>query len=242
MLKVAVCDDEAAEAIRIDGFIREYGDYDVKVYTNPKYLARDVEDGAAFDLYLLDVAMPELDGIELAKLIRSYDKISVIIFLTGRDDRSLEAFRVNAAQYLVKPVSFDKLRAELNTALAAANARNAKTFLLKTRNGAEAIPFHRIVYCELNDRTLNCITADGERIQSISLRVPYDEAVAPLMSDDRFVRPHISFVVNLDYVRRVQKNTLVLKNGGSLPIAHRAAGEVKEKYYKHLFGGSNRDA
>lgn len=237
MLRVAICDDEAAEAARIEGFVRTYGDYDIKVYTSAKELARDVEDGTAFDLYLLDIAMPQLDGIELARIVRSYDETSVIIYLTGRDDRSLDAYNVRAAQYLVKPVSFDILRKELNTALAAVKAKNAKTFLIKTREGTEAIPFHRIVYCELSDRSLMCITADGGRLKSVSLRGSFDEAVAPLMFDARFVRPHVAFVVNLDYVRCVQKNNLLMRIGGSLPIAHRAIGEIKERYYKHFFGG-----
>ncbi len=131
MIKVAICDDEAAEAIKIDSFVRAYGDFDIRVYTSSSELARDIDDGAAFDLYLLDVVMPKPDGIELAQLIRELDETAVIIYLTNRDDRSLDAFRVYASQYLVKPVDLDTLQRALDIALITVKDRNAKIFILK---------------------------------------------------------------------------------------------------------------
>ncbi len=235
MIKVAICDDEAAEAIRIDGFVRAYDDCDIKVYTSSKELARDIEDGAAFDLYLLDVVMPKPDGIELAQLIRELDETAVIIYLTNWNDRSLDAFRVYASQYLVKPVHLDTLQRALDIALISVKDRNAKIFMLKTKDGSKAIPFHRIVYCELKDRTLRCVTADDKKHDSTTLRVSFEEAVSPLLSDSRFIRPHTSFVVNMDYVRSIEGNTLSMRIGGSVPIAQRAKGEVKEKYLQYFF-------
>ncbi len=237
MIKVAICDDEAAEAIKIDSFVRAYNDCDAKVYTNSRALARDIEDGAAFDLYLLDIVMPKPDGIELAQFIRKFDDTAVIIYLTSRDDRSLDAFRVHASQYLVKPVNFDALRSALDIALVSINDRNTKIFILKTRDGTEAIPFHRIVYGELENRALCFMTADTNKHRGMTLRVPFEEATAPLMSDSRFVRTHTSYIVNMDYVQSVQANTLSMRIGGSIPIAQRALGEVKERYLGYFFRG-----
>ncbi len=237
MLKIAICDDEAAEVKRIEGFVRTYDDCDICAYTNSKKLAWDIEDGASFDLYLLDVVMPSPDGIELARLIRDFDVTAVIIYLTSRTDRSLDAFRVHASQYLVKPVSFDMLRKELDTALITVKNRNAKTFLLKTKDSTAAIPFHRIVYCEHKDRTLCCITADGETHLSTTLRIPFNDAISPLLSDCRFIRPHTSFVVNMDYVQRIQGSAMLIGIHGSVPIAHRAIGEIKERYLQYFFRG-----
>ncbi len=237
MIKVAICDDEAAEAIKIDNFIRAYDDCDIKVYTNSQELAWDIEDGAAFDLYLLDVVMPKPDGIELAQLIRKWDETAVIIYLTSRDDRSLDAFRVFASQYLVKPVSFDTLRHVLDIAILSIKDRNARIFILKHKDGTEAIPFHRIVYCELEDRTLSCLTADNIKHRSTTLRIPFKEAVSPLIQDRRFIRPHTSYVANMDYVQSIQGNTLSMRIGGSIPIAQRALSEIKERYLRHFFRG-----
>lgn len=237
MIQVAICDDDAADAIRIDSFLRAYDDCDVKVYTDSKTLVRNIGAGAAFDLYLLDVVMPKPDGIELAQFIRELDETAVIIYLTSRNDRSLDAFRVSASQYLMKPIDLDTLRRVLDIALVSVKDRNAKIFVLKTKDSTQAIPFHRIVYCELQDRALRCVTADDIKYSGTTLRVPFEEAVGPLLSDGRFVRPHASFVVNMDYVKSIQGSTLSMRIGGSIPIAQRSAGEVKAKYMGYFFRG-----
>ncbi len=237
MIKVAICDDDAAEAGRIENFVRTYGDFDISVYTNSRKLGWVIEDGADFDLYLLDVVMPNPDGIELARLIRKSDKTAAIIYLTSHNERALEAFHVHASQYLIKPVSYETLCRELDSVLTAVKSRNAKTFLIKTKDGTEAVPFHKIVCCELVNRTLCCITADGEKHRSVTLRTSFKESVSQLCTDSRFIYPHMSFVVNMDYVKSMQGNLLVMNTGADIPITRRAVSNIKEKYLEYFFGG-----
>ncbi len=236
MLRVAICDDEAAEVKKIEGFIRAYDDFDISTYTSSAELARVIDGGVLFDLYLLDVVMPKPDGIELARLIREFDKTAAIIFLTSHDGRALDAFRVRASQYLTKPVDSEILRRELDTALTAVKVKNAKTFLLKTKDGTEALPFHRIVYCELVGRSLCLVTADGEKHMSVTLRAPFEEIISPLLADRRFFLSHTSFVVNMDYVQCVRNDSLDMRTGVSVPVARRFVSEAKDKYFRHFFG------
>ncbi len=237
MLKVAVCDDDSAEAKRVADMVRAYADFDISVYSSSGTLERDLCEGAAFDLYLLDIIMPKPDGIDLARLIRRSDSTSAVIFLTSHDGRALEAFGVRAAQYLIKPVDRETLNRELDSAISALNVRNAKTFLLKASDGTQAVPFHRIAYCELKGRALCCVTLDGARLKSVTLRQPFDEVVAPLLSDGRFIRPHMSFVVNMDFVKSVHARSVLMKSGAIIPITHGAVGDVKEKYIRYFFKG-----
>ncbi len=235
MLRVAICDDEAAEVKRIEEFIKAYDDLDVSAYTSSKELAWAIEDGKSFDLYLLDIVMPPPDGIELARLIRRSDETAAVIFLTSHEGHALDAFRVRASQYLTKPVSRETLRTELDSVLASVKAKYSKTFLLKTKSGIKTFPFHRIAYCELESRVLCCVTAGGEKHRSVTLRMPFDDAVSPLLDDGRFIRPHTSFAVNLDYTDSIQGDTIIMKNGSVIPITRRAAREVKAKYLQHFF-------
>ncbi len=240
MVRIAICDDEAAEARRIEGFVRAYDDFDISVYVSSKELARDIDGGALFDLYLLDVVMPKPDGIELARLIRETDETAAIIYLTSHDERALDAYRVRASQYLVKPVDRDTLFREMDAALAAAKLRGSRTFLLKTKEGTQVIPLHRIVCCELFERTVCCLTADGQTHRGVTLRTSFDEATAKLLADHRFLRPHTSYVVNMDYVKSMQGDSLTMRLGADIPIARRAAGEIKAKYLQYFFG-SDKD-
>ena len=236
MLKVAICDDDAAEVKKIEDFVRAYnGDFDITVYTSSKKLEQAIEDGIAFDLYLLDVVMPKPDGIELARLIRGIDETAAIIYLTSHDGHALDAFSVRASQYLTKPVCRKTLYRELDAALTVVKKRKANTFLLKTKDGWQTIPFHRLVYCELEGRALCCVTADGEQHRGVTLREPFEKAVSTLLTNGSFICPHVSFVVNMDYVKSIQGNFFMMKIGGTVPITRRSAGEIKEKYLQYFF-------
>jgi DNA-binding LytR/AlgR family response regulator len=235
MAKIAICDDEIDEAARIEEFVRAYDHCDIAVYNNSRELVWAIEDGATFDVYLLDVVMPKPDGIELARIIRRTDETAAIIYLTNHDERALDAFRVQASQYLTKPVSRETLFRELDAALTAIKTKKSQTFLLKTKDGTQALPIHRIAYCELENRAISCVTADGKKQTSITLREPFEEALASLLNDNRFIRPHVSFAVNLDYVESLKGTSLIMKTGASIPIAHRASSEIKEKYLRHFF-------
>lgn len=235
MIRVAICDNEADETKQIEGYVRDGYDFDISVYICSEELWRNVSEGAAFDLYLLDVVMPAPNGIELARMIRENDEAAAIIFLTSHEEHSLAAFRVRASQYLIKPVSHETLRREIDYALITLNAKNKKTFPLKTKDGIQAIPFYKIVCCELKDRTLCLLTSDGQMHESVSLRSSFEEAVAQLLADDRFICPYISVAVNMEYVTNLQRNDLVLKTGGTVPIARRLLTNVKDKYIRHFF-------
>ncbi len=235
MLRVAICDDDAAEVRRVESYVQAYSDFDITTYINSEELAQDIADGTVYDLYLLDIVMPDLDGIELAQIIRRTDNEAAIIFLTSHDGHARAAFHVRAAQYLTKPVGYEMLRREMDIAITTVKERNARTFLLKTNSETIAIPFHRIAYCELVDRALICETATGERHRGVTLRVPFDEAVSELMKDARFLHPHMSFVVNMDFVGSIQGQSLIMRGGMSIPITHGAMKTIKGKYYDYFF-------
>ena len=237
MIKVAICDDDADECVRIEDFVRAYSDFEICAYADSQKLGRDVEGGKSFDLYLLDVVMPKPDGIELARLIRETDETAVVIFLTSHDGRALDAFRVRAAQYLPKPVSYETLSRELDVALKTAQTQKSRTFMLKTKTGTKAIPFHKIVYCALESRCLTCVTSDGEKHVGNTLRTAFDEAAAPLLEDGRFIRPHTSFIANMDFVRGINGNLLSMKTGAPVPIAQSMRAEIRDRYTGYFFGG-----
>ena len=237
MLKVAICDEDADECAKIESFVRAYSDFELCAYTDSKKLARDVGGGRTFDLYILDIVMPEPDGIELARLIRETDKDAVVIFLTNYEERALDAYRVRAAQYLLKPVNYETLSGELDIATSAVQRKKSKTFMLKTKTGMEAIPFHKIVYCTFENRRLAIVTEDGRKLVGSMLRIAFDEAAAALLEDERFIRPHTSFIVNMDFTHGIDGDLLVMKTGAQVPIAQRMQSEIKNRYVRYFFGG-----
>lgn len=237
MLKVAICDNDPQELQYIKSLVSIYDDFELYTYQKSALLEHEILTGNEFDIYLLDVVMPEPNGIELAQRIRKFDLSAIIIFLTNHDEHALDAFGVRAFQYLLKPIEPRIFYGELDMARSFILRRNQTLFPLKTKAGLQAIPFHKIAYCRLESRCIVCVLSDGGIEKSVTLRVPFGRAVAPLLQDIRFIRPHISFVVNMDQISSMQEKDFQMKDGTLIPIAQNSHMEMKERYFLHVFGG-----
>ncbi len=233
MKRMAICDNKHDTAQWLEGIVRDAYDFDISVYNSSKDLATDISKGIVYELYILEVDTKPLDGIEIARLIRERDSMAAIVYLTGNERRALDAFSVRASQYLIKPVSGDVLRGEIDAALKTMKARKAGTFLLKTRDGIKSIPLFKIVYCRVKGRVLCCKTSDGEEYMSVTTRTSFEEVTAKLLGDRRFFRCHLSYVVNMEYVGCIKGSLLELKNGGTVPISRSRRAELREKYMNY---------
>lgn len=140
MLKIAVCDDEINEISSISSFINTYmAEHDIpisyKCYTSSVELASKSA-YEKYDLYLLDVIMPVLNGMSLAREIRSFDKAADIIFLTASPEFAVESYTVKAANYLLKPITRDKLFGALDDILEKKESDSPKYIVVKNSSGA----------------------------------------------------------------------------------------------------------
>ena len=107
MLKIALCDDDAAvleniEACVLGYFSKTTQRAEVKTFTKSEHLAASIADGDRFDLYILDVEMPELNGFEVARKLRVYQPDAGIIFLTSHFEFADEGYKVRALRYVQK--------------------------------------------------------------------------------------------------------------------------------------------
>ena len=112
-MKIAICDDDKNELFHILSLLADYQiqkntDFSYKPFESSMELATNAVE-ERYDIYLLDVVMPGLNGMELAKEIRSYDKAADIIFLTTSPEFAVESYTVKASNYLIKPIQKDQL-------------------------------------------------------------------------------------------------------------------------------------
>ena len=110
MLRIGICDDNREDIDRIKGlavrFSAEHPEMpmQIRVYDLPYDLLDDIEKTGGFDLYLLDVVMPHMTGVDLARRIRERKERAEILFLTVSREYAVDAFSVKASGYLIKPV------------------------------------------------------------------------------------------------------------------------------------------
>lgn len=238
-MKIVLCDDNKQELLKISQFVDEYiscrfAQYKFEVYCfeSSMELCNQIEGGKHFDIFLLDVLMPGLNGMDLASEIRLKDNIAKIIFLTSSPEFAVESYSVNAFNYLLKPVQKDKLFSVLDKATSDIGSNNKKFVVVKTQTGMFKVFMHELIYVEVIGRTIFFYLSNGMVIESNST---ISQAESVLLADNRFIKPHRSFIVNLDYVKNLSQDGFTTTSNKLIPISRNVFKEVKQAYINYSF-------
>ena len=234
-LKIAVCEDDQEQLKGMLSLLHSYLaarpllDGQVIPFTRGQALLDAAVSGGGFDLYLLDIIMPGLNGIETGLRLRELGDGGEIVYLSSSDEYAVDSYNVRAFFYLLKPVEEARLYAILDRAVAQLQRRRQGAVLVRTRNGSRRILLERILYVELVGRAMRYYCTDGP-VDSPSLRMSFQKAAAPLLSDPRFHLCGASFVFNLQHVAGVTGQTVQLDNGSCVSIPHAASAPFKRAW------------
>ena len=231
MIKLALCDDEAEQREAVGKLLREYAAarpslaVKMSVFSSGRDLLAAAEECGGFDLYVLDIVMPELSGIELGVRLRELHSGGAIIYLTISPEYAVDSYAARAFYYLMKPAQPDKLFQVLDQAVAALD-------------GLERLRLDEIVYAELVGRAVRYHLADGTGLNSVTVRGPFQEETAPLLADPRFFLSGASFAVNLFYVTAVERGYLRMDGGARVPLARGLAALAKRRWSDYWLNAS----
>ena len=157
----------------------------VSVFSSGPELLNQAEEENGFDLYILDVIMPKMNGIELGLKLRSINSDGVIIYLTTSRDYAVESYLVQAFYYLLKPVDKTAFYTVLDKAVSMLEKQSMASIEVRTANGIRRLSFDEIMYVELAKRFAKYHLTDEKVINSITLRNSFHTEVAPLLKDER---------------------------------------------------------
>ncbi len=214
-LNIAICDDEKTQIENIKKLVCLWAD-EFKIHVNTKEFESaksflfEFDDNKSFDIILLDIEMGELNGVELAKMIRRKSETMQIVFVTGYSDYIAEGYEVSALHYLMKPVNKDKFFATLNRAVEKIK-KNEKSIFLETSMGIVKIPLYEIRYIEV---IKNYVTVHAKEEHTSKLTL----AEIKEKLDNSFFKTGRSYIINLAYVRRVGKKEVFLSCGSVIPL------------------------
>lgn len=216
MTTVAICDDNDIQrdimTELLDEFSSTHKELKVTVFSSGRELLDHVHTGGGFDVYILDIIMPDVNGMELAGTLRLMKDPGKIIFTTATLEYAAVSYDVQAFYYLVKPIDPQKFFRVMDNALSAAEA-NADSVEVKTRQGVIKLRTRDVTFVEINERTLRYYLKDGRTCDSLALRGSFREAIDPLMRDSAFALCGVSKAVNLRYVDAVDSEVVLLKDG-----------------------------
>ena len=215
MLRIAICDDEEAIRDYISGLVSSWTlsrgiDHETSSFPSAESFLFDYEGNPTYDVLLLDIEMPGMDGVTMAKKIREKNDLIQIVFITGYTEYIAEGYEVDALNYLVKPVSGEKLFSILDKAYSRTK-KNEKVLDLRTDGDMVRIPTSRVVSASVYG---NYVTIHAD--EDITVKMTLGSLCELL--DDRFLRVGRSDVVNISKIRRVTKKEILMEDGSVVPL------------------------
>jgi len=225
-----IVDDEPLALTRLDRLIRELepGARIVRAGDGEEALSALEKDGP-FEACFLDVEMPGIGGFEVARRWPTSARTTALIFCTAYPQYAVEAFKVAAVDYLVKPVDAERLRQTLARTTRVRDAGDAgPTLLLKVGDKMVPLPWRDIVCMRASHKLTEVITLDREYLTDRSL----DQLEGELPAGE-FCRCHRSAIVNVRHVLSVKGSsgdtTVQLKRGQEAPVSRRCRKELLER-------------
>lgn len=238
MIEIALCDDnsEDIEAIRsfAEHFAAEHSEFPIRLsaFTSAAELLKAIEEKSGFDLYILDVMMPEMTGIQLAEIIRGRGEQAEILFLTVSREYAVDAFAVHASGYLLKPVSKESFDEEVLRAVQKLTNEKSAALTVKTKDGMRRIPLHNLVMVESFNHTRALTMSDGSVLETSATLSELFEA---LSGHQNFYMPHRAYIVNLDYSMGIKRCELLMIGNRRIPIPRRQYSIMQELFSNYFF-------
>ncbi|MNW52272.1 Transcriptional regulatory protein YpdB [compost metagenome] len=240
MLNIALCDDTNVELALVERFTLEYPYTKVEVDTfgsGQKLLQYVAKNKIDYNIYLLDIEMPDMDGISLAKKIREFDNKAIIIFVTNYDEYMPDVFKVQTFDYILKPVNKETLFEVLQRAEHYLHSSYSYFELSYERNKL-IVNEDEIMYFEKKGRAAHVYTETKEyKCNQTTSQIMAQ--LDPLV----FTQIHASYIINLKYVVGIKCENIMMKrivNGKmqdtnqELPISRKYKKDFKQKLMNYM--------
>lgn len=217
IIKIAIVEDSKAEREKLEKYLETFSgevkiDFKNSFYENAKIFLGSF--ASQFDLILMDIAMPEINGMEAVTTVRKTDKTVTIIFVTNLAQFAVKGYEVNAFDFIVKPIGYSDFRFKMARFLSSFQAKEETKIIVDVKGKKIALATKDIRYVEVMSHTTTYHTINGNYEVYGSMKTA--EEALPSSS---FVKCNNCYLVNLRYVDGVEGYTAIL-NEDHLIISH----------------------
>ena len=230
--KIAVCDDQTPHRELVCRLVSDWAEQhgyltEIRSYCEAAPFLFDYGREKDYDLLLLDIEMPGISGVELARAVRRDNSAVQIVFVTGYDDYFSDGFDVSALHYLLKPIHADKLFPVLDRA-AANLAVGQRSVLLSTAEAEIKVPLSDILWIEAENVYVLVHTVK----EVYRCRMSLSRLLEQL--DDTFLQVHRSYAVGLRHIQKITRTDITLAGGAVVPMRRGMYDAVHAALIKYL--------
>ena len=235
MIRIALCDDSTEFLTQIKTAIDQWAN------TSFNMLSDTFTDGDEllqahflypYDIILLDMVMPLVNGIEVAKEIRSKDKNVKIIFLSSTSDYAFEAYSVKASNYLLKSYTPNQIIESIEELIQQIQL-TSRSIHVSSAGVMHRIQLSEIETVEAQNKHVLFNLKNGEKLLSNEPLYVHEKI---LLSDNEFFKCHRSYIVNLCQISSYTNKEITMMSGNKLPISRNLLKEFEATYFSVLFG------
>ncbi len=216
MVHVAIVDDDRTNLENLKDYANKYQEEyneNLKITTFQDGADIAEEYKAEYDIIILDIKMPFMDGMRAAELIRKVDSDVIIIFITNMAQYAIKGYSVQAMNFLLKPVTYFAFSQELHKAVTLIKERKKAYLVIRINSGMARINVDEIEYVESKQHQIIVHTKNNSYSTRDSMK-----NVEKFLSPYKFIRCNNSYLINLRYVEGIDQN-IVLVGGDELQIS-----------------------
>lgn len=218
MYHIAIVEDETEFAAQLQEFLKEYQkEHDVpmkiSVFSDGAEIIADYQ--PLYDIILLDIEMPQVNGMDAAERIRQMDTDVVLMFITNMATYAIRGYEVGALDFVMKPINYYTFSMKFTRAIKRARQKEQQQILISLSDGVKKFGIQQIYYVEVQNRMLHYHTDEGEYVVRGTMA-----SVEQMLASYPFVKCNHWYIVNLMHVSEVRKNTVIV-GGHELEISRR---------------------
>lgn len=241
MLTIALLDDEVKFLARskevlssalLDSRTCDY-EYRILTFQNSNDLIK-LSESVFIDVLVLDIHMPEPNGLSVAEHFHNESPDTKIIFLSNYEQYVFYSLRFAPFRFVRKSKTETELPEAVISAVTIISGANA-VLDISDRDNIQKVPLSKILYIEkakgMNYLKIVCVNETLNYRQNIS-------SIEKQLTDYNFIKINQSMIVNMKYIHRIQKDSVLLQNGEELKIARRSVDQIKDQYFKYILDNS----
>lgn len=231
-MKIVVCDDNLNIISEIKEMLNEYSavrnvPLEISTFDNGNAV---LESNDNYNIAILDVEMPDMNGIALGEELRKRNKQIVLIYLTAHSQYLDSALNLNAARFFEKPIDKDRFFSGMDNAIERIDNTTINFFIRDDKTQVR-ITAESIIYIEISHRKTKVVTEDKTYFTTHTLDYFKDKLVSSI-----FAQPHKSYIINFNFITAYERDEIVLDGQYKIPVSRSKQTEFHKSFVRFMEG------